>query len=118
MNFSFFSPPRTFVVGVDQAPHGGHANVRTLTPRGGDLSEGVIAAVALAPDDPAFTGTLSSDGVARPRLRAKREALAGVARVPALGAIVVLLEERETQTLAFRPRFRGGKNQKRVCLCP
>ena len=72
-------------------------NSNTFTSRGRDLSKGVIAAVALTTYDSSLTGALSGDGVARPRLRADWEALAGVTGVLALGTIVVVLWDEKTR---------------------
>lgn len=56
---------------------------------GGDLSEGVVAAVALPPDDTRLAGTLSRLHVAGARVGAGGEAVAGVAGVTALRPVVI-----------------------------
>ena len=68
---------------------------RTFAAPGGDLSEGVVAAVALPPDDTGLAGTLSRLHVAGARVGAGGEAVAGVAGVTALRPVVIGLEKQK-----------------------
>lgn len=67
-------------------------NSHTFTSTGGDFGEGVITAVTLTTYDPALAGALPADGVASSRLRARREALTGVASVLSFWTIMVFLQ--------------------------
>lgn len=72
----------------------------------------VVTAIALPADDPSFAGALPGHRVARPRLGADREALAGVARVLALGPVVVFLqrtEDRKPQQGISPPTYQSIK---------
>lgn len=68
---------------------------RTFAAPGGDLSEGVVAAVALPPDDTRLAGTLSCLHVTGARVGAGGEAVTGVAGVTALRPVVIGLEKQK-----------------------
>jgi len=70
----------------------------TFTALQRNFSEGVVAAVALPPDDAGFARTLARLHVAGARVGAGREAVAGVAGVAALGPVVICLEKPKQQT--------------------
>lgn len=66
----------------------------TFAAVGRHLGEGVVAAVALAPDDAGFTLTLAALPLARPGEGAHRVAVAQQAGVAALRPVVVVLATR------------------------
>lgn len=70
----------------------------TFTALHGHFSKGVVAAVALPPYDAGFARTLSRLHVAGTCVGARREAVAGVASVTALGPVVICLEKTKLQT--------------------
>lgn len=68
---------------------------RTFAAPGSDLSERVVAAVALPPDDTRLAGTLSCLHVTGARVGAGGEAVTGVAGVTALRPVVIGLEKQK-----------------------
>ena len=71
--------------------------LHTLAAVGGDLSKGVVTAIALATYDPGLAGTLAGPRVTRTSLRPQGEAITGVAGVIILELEVVLLEEERRE---------------------
>lgn len=74
----------------------------TFATVGGDLSKGVVAAVALASDHARFALALAVVPVASPGEGAQRVAVAQQAAVAALGTVVVVLEANAEEELSDR----------------
>lgn len=80
-------------------PHGlsGSRAKQTFAAEDGDLGKRVVAAVALAPDDPGLAAALAAVHVADAAVGAVWEAVAGQAGVLPRGPVVILLREPEAE---------------------
>lgn len=87
-------------------PHGlsGSRAMQTFAAEDGDLGERVVAAVALAPDDPGLAAALAAVHVADTALGAVREAVTGQAGVLPRRPVVILLREPEAEPGCQRRR--------------
>lgn len=71
--------------------------MQTFAAEDGDLGERVVAAVALASDDPGLAAALAGVHVTDAAVGAMREAVTGQAGVLPWGPVVILLREPETE---------------------
>ena len=71
--------------------------MQTFTAEDGDLGERVVAAVALASDDPRLAAALATVHVTDAAVGAVREAVTGQAGVLPWGPVVILLREPEAE---------------------